>query len=267
MTGVGSPDGWLWTRITPGGIDPHRVAEQLADADQRSRHVALVDGRDAQDVVLGVEQHDPELLAFEPSHLQDEPVGDVVRSADRPASSRPVGHQAASELERGDELGGLRRADAGDRPELQLRRAGQPGQAVVPGERVGGEVERGPPARARAPQQPDQLGRRQATHAAQGESLARSLGDRHLADGSAGPGSSVRPFVCPGHAIPPSIPDGDGASPRPVRREPADSPRHPDLEDVAQPIGEASPAGQPVVHRDLRERSCSAAWSADGGPA
>ena len=95
-----------------GRVEPDRVAEQLADPHQRRADVALVDRRDAQDVVLRVEHHDPQLLALEPTHLEDQPVRDVVRAADRPARRRPVGEQAATELEGGDQLGGLGRADA-----------------------------------------------------------------------------------------------------------------------------------------------------------
>ena len=94
------------------GVEPDRVAEQLADADQRRADVALVDRRDAQDVVLGVEHHDPQLLALEATHLEDQPVRDVVRTADRPACRRPVGEQPAPELEGGDQLGRLGLADA-----------------------------------------------------------------------------------------------------------------------------------------------------------
>ena len=66
------------------------------------------------------------------------------------------------------------------------RRPGEPGQPVVAGERVRGEVDRRPAARPGAPQQPDQLRRRQAAGAAQREPLARPLGGRQLADRPAG---------------------------------------------------------------------------------
>src|SRR3954452_2044034 len=94
----------------PRGIEPDGVAEEFAHSHQRRRHVPLVDRRDAQDVVLGVEHHDPELLAFEPAHLEDEPVGHVARPADRPPGARPVGEESSAELERGLQLGRLRLA-------------------------------------------------------------------------------------------------------------------------------------------------------------
>ena len=164
-----------------GRVEPDRVAEELADPDQRRRHVALVDGRHAQDVVLRVEHHDPQLLALEPAHLEDQPVGHVVRAADRPARGRPVRQQPAPELERRHELGGLRLADPVDLGQLELRGAGQTGQAVMAGERVRGEVDRRSAARPRAPDEADQLGRGQPTDAPHGQPLARPL---------RGPGSS-----------------------------------------------------------------------------
>ena len=149
--GVGSPEGWLWTRIDAGRVQPDGVPEQLADPDERRRHVALVDRRDAEDDVLRVEEHDPQLLALEAAHLEHEPVRDVARRADRPARRRPVGEQPPAELERGRQLGRLRRADPRHGLELDVRRAGEPGQAVVPGERVLGEVHGRPPAPTRSP--------------------------------------------------------------------------------------------------------------------
>ena len=163
-------------------VEPDGVAEELADTHQRRADVALVDRRDAQDVVLGVEHHDPQLLAFEATHLEDQPIRDVVRAADRPARGRPVGEQPAPELEGRDQLGRLGFADAGHRGELQLGGPGETGQAVVAGERVRGEIDRGPAARPRAPDQADQLGRRQATDPAHREPLPRPLLDRHLPD-------------------------------------------------------------------------------------
>src|SRR6478736_2995675 len=43
-------------------------------------------------------------------------------------------------------------------------------------------------------------------------------------------------------------------SSRPKRREPADSPRHPDLEDDAEPTGGSSPGTHPQVHRGSSPR-------------
>ena len=49
------------------------------------------------------------------------------------------------------------------------------------------------------------------------------------------------------------------APPWPGRREPADSPRHPDPEDMAQPIAGLSPAvivGAPATHREPPAGAC-----------
>ena len=93
-------------------VEPDGVTEQLADPHQRRRDVALVDGRDAEHVVLRVEHHHAQLLALEAAHLEDQPIGDIVRAADRPARRRPVRQQPTTELERGDQLGGTGLADA-----------------------------------------------------------------------------------------------------------------------------------------------------------
>ena len=102
----------------------------------------------------GVEHHDPQLLALEAAHLEDQPVGDIVRTADRPARRRPVGEQPAPELEGGNELGRLGLADPGHLGQLELRRPGEPGQAVMAGQRIRGQVHRRPPARPRPPHEP-----------------------------------------------------------------------------------------------------------------
>ena len=156
--GVGSPRRVVVDEDHAGRVEPDRVAEQLADPDQRRRHVALVDRRDPQHDVLRVEEDDPQLLALEAAHLEDEPVGDVAGRADRPAPGRPVREQPPAELERGGELGRLRGADARHALELDIRRPGQAGQPVVAGEGILGQVDRRPAARPGAPQQPDQLG-------------------------------------------------------------------------------------------------------------
>ena len=168
-----------------GRIEPDRVAEELPDTDERRADVALVDGRDPQHVVLRVEQHDPQLLAFEAAHLEDQPIGDVVRSADRPARRRPVGEQPAPELEGGNELGRLGLADPGHLGQLQLRRPGEPGQAVMSCQRIRGQVHSRPPARPRPPHETDQLRSREPTRTPHRKALPRSLQDRHLPDRAA----------------------------------------------------------------------------------
>ena len=115
----------------PGRADPDRIPEELADPHQRRGHVALVDGLDAQDVVLRVEQDDAQLLALEAAHLEDEPIGDVARSTDRPAPGRPVGEQPTTKFERRDQLRGADRADPRQARQLEFAGASQPRQVVV----------------------------------------------------------------------------------------------------------------------------------------
>ena len=198
--GVGSPDGWLWTRMTPAALS--RTASRNSSPTRTSddAHVALVDRRHAQDVVLRVEQDDPQLLALEAAHLEDQPVGDVARTADRPAARRPVREEPPPELERGDQLGGPGLADPGQPGELEVR---SPGPA-----RSARRAGRGRPRRGRPPigracrtprRAPMQLGRGQTAGAAQGEPLARPLGDR-AARGSRGPARRGRgDVVAPRH--------------------------------------------------------------------
>ncbi len=104
-------------RVLPDG-----VAEELADANQGRRDVAPVDGLDGQHDVLRVEQHDPQLLALEAAHLQDQPIGQVARPADRQAAARPVGQQPPAELEGGRQAGRARRPDTRDRLQLDHAR-------------------------------------------------------------------------------------------------------------------------------------------------
>ena len=166
-------------------VEPDRVAEQLADPDQRRADVALVDRRDAQDVVLRVEEDDAQLLALEAAHLEDEPVGDVARAADRPAAGRPVGEQPPTELERRHELGGLRRADARDAGQLELARAGEAGQPVVRASASAARSTADRPRVAAAPQQGDELGGASARRRRAGRA-ARAVARRRAARGSRG---------------------------------------------------------------------------------
>ena len=123
--GVGSPEGWLWTSIDAARVEPDGVAEQLADPDQRRRHVADVDRRHPLDDVLRVEAEHPELLALETTHLDEQPVGDVARRADRPLSGRPVRDRPAPELERRPRASPPWPLRARDGGQLGVRRAGQ----------------------------------------------------------------------------------------------------------------------------------------------
>src|SRR5689334_19504513 len=135
----------------PGRIESDRVPKQLPDPHEGRRHVALVDGGDAQDVVLRIKDHDAQLLALETAHLQDQAIGDVARSADQPAGRRPVGEQPSTEFEGGHELSRLRRADARDTDQLQVGRTGETGETVVRGQRVGRQFDGRPATDATAP--------------------------------------------------------------------------------------------------------------------
>ena len=254
--GVGSPDGWLWTRIRPRGVQPDGVAEQLADADERRRDVALVDGRDPEHDVLRVQEHDPQLLPLEAAHLEQQPVGDVARRADRPAAGRPVGQQPPAELERGDQLGGLRRADAragrrARRPSPGRDRSARHAAPARPrrGRPPTGRARRSPTAARSAPRPRGR--RRRAARAARG--AARRLAAR----GSPGRRSSAtsdRRRVGRKHAC------GDGR-PRARTTEarrflPPSGPGN-----AANPSGRPSPAGHPEMHRDCAGRPRPAAGS------
>ncbi len=127
-----------FSRTASRNSSPTRTSD---DAD-----VALVDRRDAQHVVLRVEQHDPQLLALEAAHLQDQAVGDVVRAADR-SSDRTASRPAA---------GGRAR---------RRRPAARPSRGRSPAER--GQLQLGRPRPARS-------GRRDRASA----SAARSTAER-----------------------------------------------------------------------------------------
>src|SRR6476660_6087673 len=114
-----------------GRIHAHGIAKELTDPYEGRRHVALVDGLHAEHVVLRVEDDDPQLLALEAAHLKDQPIGDVPRAADRPATRRPIGQKPSPQLEGGDKLRRLYRTDTGERGELQLVRAGQAAETVM----------------------------------------------------------------------------------------------------------------------------------------
>jgi hypothetical protein len=138
-------------------VEPHSVTEQLPHPHERRRDVALVHRRHAKDVVLGIEHHDPQLFALQLAHLEDQTVGDIMRSADRPPGGRPVGQQPPAQLECRGELGRACRSDPTDDAELDIRGAREPDQAVVAGEGIGCDVDRRSPARTGPPDEPDEL--------------------------------------------------------------------------------------------------------------
>ena len=191
-----------------GRVEPDRVAEELADPDQRRRHVALVDRRDAQDVVLRVEHHDPQLLALEPAHLEDQPVGDVVRAADRPA------RRSASPRAAGARARTRRRAGRPCAAPIPLTAASSSSVAraspVSPSWRASASAARSTADRPRVPEpQTSAISSAdgQAADTAQREPLARPLrrraprgcarprrrGRRRLADGSCGSATAAPP--------------------------------------------------------------------------
>ena len=149
------------------------------------RHVALVDGHDPEHGVLRVEDHDAQLLALEAAHLEDQPVGDVARRADRPAAERPVGQQPPAELERRLELRRLAEPMPGIASSSSSVARARPGRPSWRGERVGRDVDRRPAANPAAPQQRDQLRGGQPAGARAGRA-ARAVAPRRAARGSCG---------------------------------------------------------------------------------
>ena len=170
-----------------GGVEPDRVAEQLADAHQRRADVALVDRRDPQDVVLRVEHHDPQLLALEAAHLEDQAVGDVARDrgsssgrpASRPAGAGPSSKAATSWAAFAGPMPGTAASSS------SVARA----RPVSPSWRASasvGEVDRRPAARRRSPRPARSAPPRvRPADTAQGQPLARPL-RRPAARGSPG---------------------------------------------------------------------------------
>ncbi len=228
-------------------IESDGIAIQLPHPHERRADVALVDRGDPQDVVLRVEQDDAELLALQAAHLQDQPVREVARAADDRPGLRPVRQHPPAELERGDELRRLGAADARDRAQFQLRCPGQlrSGRRGEPGRR---RPDRPPIDRAcRTPRRGRSTRPTSARPARAGpgvRAVAPSRGVRGWPDPS--PSHGHRPPVTPI-----SLPCGGGQGvPGPERRKPADTSRHPDPEDTAQPIERLSPEPQPSMRRD-----------------
>ena len=105
------------------------------------------------------------------------------RAADHHPAGRPVGHQPPAELERRDQLRGLRLADPAQAGELQLVRRRESSEPVVRSEGVHRQVDGGAAVAPTPPHEADELGRGQATGPAQGEPLAGPFRGRHLPDG------------------------------------------------------------------------------------
>ena len=155
-------------------VEPDGVPEQLADPDERRRHVALVDGRDAQDDVLRVRGSRPAA----PRARAGPSGGRAGRrrraasgwSSGRPASRRAVAGRART---RPTSCAALAAPMPGHGLQLDVRRPGEAGQAVVArrGRRSRRRPPTGPrprsPARARSAPRPVSPAR-----PAQGEALA-----------------------------------------------------------------------------------------------
>src|SRR5258706_16429572 len=99
--------------MRPEALSRTASAEELADADERRRYIALVHGRAPQDGVLRVQQDDPQLLALETAHLEDQSVRDIGRGPNGPAAGRPIGEEAPAQLERRRQLRRPSRPDPG----------------------------------------------------------------------------------------------------------------------------------------------------------
>jgi len=69
-------------------VELERLAEHLANADHRRVEAALVDAVDLDDVVLGVEEHSPELLLVEQAHTRHQEGRGVGRALDLVAPDR-----------------------------------------------------------------------------------------------------------------------------------------------------------------------------------
>ena len=188
-----------------------------------------------------------------------EPLGNVGWTADRPAASRPVGQEPPTELERGDELGRLRDADARHRGQLQLGRRASPARpscaASASAARSTADRPRVPDPQ-RSPMSSAEV--RPPTPRSASRSRGRSAsGTSRMARPAGGGKSSIR---ANGATVASTDGSGRSGAPGPGRREPADSPRRPDHEDDAEPTGAPSPEAQPAVHHGSpgRDAPCRA---------
>jgi hypothetical protein len=161
-------------------VPTDRVAEQLADPDEAGRHVAAVDRDDPEHDVLRVQDHHAQLLGLQAAHLEHKAIRNVMRSADLPVRSRPVRHEPSPELEGGLQLRRARRPDTRQLPQFMTAGPCQSTHAVQAGKRRLREVHRAPAAQSRAPDECDQLGRREPAGPAQLEPLPGPFADRHL---------------------------------------------------------------------------------------
>src|SRR6266566_773096 len=93
--GVGSPLGWSCTTSTAA---PYRVAIDFADANRRPGQIPDIYRGQRGDHVLGVEHRHAQLLALEATHGGEQPLRDVARRANDPATVREGGGTPPSDL-------------------------------------------------------------------------------------------------------------------------------------------------------------------------
>jgi len=187
--GVGSPLGWLWTRMTPAAFVRTASRIELAHADEGGGDVALVDGHHLEDDVLRVQEDHPQLLALVGTHLDHQALRHVPRGPDGPSAGRPGLGRAAAQLECRGQLGRLRRPDPRQATKLQLARPGETGKPVVAGERLFRQAQGADTARPGAPDERHELRGREARGASSGEPFAGAFVGRHLAQAPAAGGN------------------------------------------------------------------------------
>ena len=120
----------MWTRIRPAALS--RTASRNSSPTRTSDggDVALVDRGDASTAFFVFSSTTRSSSRSRRPICGQQPVGEVARRADRPASLRPVRQQPAPELERGRQLSALAPARHQARTRARARRPGKPGQAI-----------------------------------------------------------------------------------------------------------------------------------------
>ena len=118
--GVGSPEGWLWYRITRRRLADQRAPQDLARLDDRPIERAAVDlGVVLEQPVARVQVQRPRpLLRVVGLGLAQELL-DEARLVQEVAARERLGRQPPRDLDRGDDRRGARRADAALADELR----------------------------------------------------------------------------------------------------------------------------------------------------